>query len=135
MTYLSYEEVEPILKKNLLNSTVNFQEYGYINPQRKTLLLQLTDCPIINYIEENQLLEREEVARYYGEDAIYENYCLCPYLRIVVDVGDEIQEERILHLNKTYFSIGLQKIQINTNKEEVGNGWQTTDMNNWRMNL
>lgn len=114
---MTYEEAVEMLESNT-RLVMDFEEYVLIGG-RPYLALEIKDAMVINYIKERQELSIDEIKELYGEDA---NIAICyqhPYIRIVVKYEGELA---VIHLNKTYFTSGLQKISLREQEEEVSEG-------------
>ena len=114
---MTYEEAVEMLESNT-RLVMDFEEYVLIGG-RPYLALEIKDAMVINYIKERQELSIDEIKELYGEDA---NIAICyqhPYIRIVVEYEGELA---VIHLNKTYFTSGLQKINLREQEEETTEG-------------
>lgn len=120
MDSMRYEEVEQFLEKNT-KAYIDFEEYGYISG-RKTLLLKIEGLQINTYIKENEFIDRETIERLYGEEANPNHYYYYPYIRLVIEQEIDNREVQysVLHLNKVYFTSGLQKIQLRSSGFRLG---------------
>ena len=114
---MTYDEALAMLKSD--NQLImDFEEYVLIG-NKPYLALEITDAVVLRYIDERQKLSSDEIRDLYGEDA---NIAICymyPYLRIVVDCDGE---KAVIHLNKAYFTSGLQKINLRRQTFEEGEG-------------
>lgn len=108
-----YENIEKFLKE-YENQTIyiNFKEYGCLSYNTKTPILEIDNYVVQGYIKENQFIDRELVAKYYGHESSFEDLCTYPYLRIIIKHPEE-ERLKVLHLNKAYFTSGFQEVELN----------------------
>lgn len=109
---MDYSKIEDTLKSSP-NLRIDFREYEFTSLNGKSLILEVNGYKVVGYISPNEFIDQETVARYYGEDANFLNYCYYPYLRIIIINPNGLDnKEYILHLNEASFTNGLQEIDL-----------------------
>lgn len=109
---MDYSKIEDTLKSTT-DLRVDFREYEFTSLNGKSLILEINGYKVIGFISPNEFIDQETVARYYGEEANFLNYCYYPYFRIIITNPNSLDDkEYILHLNEASFTNGLQEIDL-----------------------
>lgn len=109
---MDYSKIEETLKSTT-DLRIDFREYEFTSLNGKSLILEINGYKVVGFISPNEFIDQETVARYYGEDANFLNYCYYPYFRIIITNPNSLDDkEYILHLNEASFTNGLQEIDL-----------------------
>lgn len=109
---MDYSKIEETLKSTT-DLRIDFREYEFTSLNGKSLILEINGYKVIGFISPNEFIDKETVARYYGEEANFLNYCYYPYFRIIITNPNSLDDkEYILHLNEASFTNGLQEIDL-----------------------
>lgn len=121
---MKYEEIQAYLQENVGTILVDFIEYADTTFGYKYPILEIENMYLYNYILENEFIDRSDYKMYYGEDDDYESYCRYPYIRLIVAKSSHRTDEElfVIHLNKTFFTSGHQKLKLHLENNEVSQG-------------
>lgn len=109
---MDYSKIEETLK-SATNLRIDFREYQMTSLNDRYLILEINGYKVVGFISPNEFIDQETVARYYGEEANFLNYCYYPYFRIIITNPNSLDDkEYILHLNEASFTNGLQEIDL-----------------------
>lgn len=109
---MDYSKIEETLKSST-DLRIDFREYQFTSLNGKSLILEINGYKVIGFISPNEFIDKETVARYYGEEANFLNYCYYPYFRIIITNPNSLDDkEYILHLNEASFTNGLQEMDL-----------------------
>lgn len=109
---MDYSKIEETLKSTT-DLRIDFREYEFTSLNGKSLILEINGYKVAGFISPNEFIDKETVARYYGEEANFLNYCYYPYFRIIITNPNSLDDkEYILHLNEASFTNGLQEIDL-----------------------
>lgn len=117
---MEYDEILPFLEQKP-RCLISFKEYIKDIRGVKKEVLNIENYEVINFIRENEFIDKVKIKEYYGEDVEnFENFCIYPYIRLVISApkskdvfaneGDK--EVYVIHLNRAYFTSNLQKIEL-----------------------
>lgn len=128
---------EQIISKLTVGTMINFREYRIDRHEKKHLSLSLSHVVIADVFPANKTINRETLETIFGEGLTDNDYLVLSTsscFRFLLNLGtrqDGVTDVKVISLNKDFYDLGYQEIDILANIESLDEPNYTLAQRGW----